>query len=129
MIPEKERGQGRDVTPAGRRTPKSKPETPFDNVDAAHEYVGLLLEAIRQAREEVGRDEEEARGDRATRRLEALRLVVWKLERLESHLASSRRLLHDLGRLRRLLLGEGDGGVHPRSGAPGEPSEDPFEEG
>ena len=36
------------------------PETPFDNVEAAHEYVGLLLEAVRQAREEVVHDTERA---------------------------------------------------------------------
>ena len=36
------------------------PETPFDNVEAAHEYVGLLLD-IGQARTEVAHDLEQAR--------------------------------------------------------------------
>ncbi|HSD67677.1 MAG TPA: hypothetical protein VLF95_13305 [Vicinamibacteria bacterium] len=82
------------------------PETPFDNVEAAHEYVGLLAEAVRQARDEVVQDVEQARASGAARQLEALQLVAWKLERLETHLASSRHLLNDLRRLRRLLLGE-----------------------
>jgi uncharacterized membrane protein YccC len=82
------------------------PETPFDNVEAAHEYVGLLMETVRQAREEVAQDVARAQAEGATRQVEALQLAAWKLERLEAHLASSRHLLNDLRRLRRLLLGE-----------------------
>jgi hypothetical protein len=98
------------------------PETPFDNVEAAHEYVGLLLEAVRQARDEVGHDLEQAQASGATRQVEALQLVAWKLERLEAHLGSSRHLLNDLRRLRRLLLGD-DGGpaARPRDEDPDEP--------
>ena len=82
------------------------PETPFDNVEAAHEYVRLLVEAVRQARAEVAHDLEDAKAVREPRREEALRLVAWKLDRLEGHLDSSRHLLNDLRRMRRLLLGE-----------------------
>ena len=81
-------------------------ETPFDNVETAHEYVSLLADAVRQARDEVAEDVEQARAEGAARQVEALQLVAWKLERLETHLASSRQLLNDLRRLRRLLLGE-----------------------
>ncbi len=82
------------------------PETPFDNVETAHEYVSLLLEAVRQARDEVVEDVGRAQAEGAGRPVEALQLVSWKLERLETHLAASRHLLNDLRRLRRLLLGE-----------------------
>ena len=99
------------------------PETPFDNVEGAHEYVSLLVEAVRQAREEVGQDLEKARAEGATRIVEALQLVGWKLERLESQLAASRHLLNDLRRLRRLLLGE-DLPPLPRGGAGDEPDGD-----
>jgi hypothetical protein len=68
--------------------------------------VGLLLDAVREARQEVEQDGATAREDGATRRLEALQLVSWKLERLELHLASSRHLLNDLRRLRDLLTAE-----------------------
>jgi len=82
-------------------------ETPFDNVEAAHEYVGLLVEAVRQAQAEVEQDlAAAAGGDSGARERDALRLVAYKLERLEAQLASSRRLLNDLRRLRTLLLGE-----------------------
>lgn len=107
-----------------RRAPRASGETPFDNVEAAHQYVGLLLDAVREARSEVRRDQAEAEAAGVERRLEALRVVAWKLERLEAQLSSSRRLLHDLGRLRRLLLGE-DGGGPPRSPAD-DPADDPF---
>jgi hypothetical protein len=83
-------------------------ETPFDNVEGAHEYIGLLVEAVQQARAEVAQDLAAAAADPDPRPLEALRLVAYKLERLEVRLASSRRLLNDLRRLRRLLLGEPD---------------------
>ncbi len=98
------------------------PETPFDNVDGAHEYVGLLLEAVGQARREVEEDREQARAELASRRLEALQIVAWKLTRLETQLQASHRLLNDLRRLRRLLLAE-DAPPPPRTRAdePDEP--------
>jgi uncharacterized membrane protein YccC len=95
-------------------------ETPFDNVDGAHEYVSLLLETVGQARAEVAQDLDEAQAERAARRLEALQLVAWKLERLETQLIASRHLLNDLRRLRRLLLGD-EGAVRPAGDEPDEP--------
>ena len=97
-------------------------KTPFDNVEGAHEYVGLLLEALRQAREEVAVDLERAQAESALRQVEALQLVAWKLERLDAHLLSSRHLLNDLRRLRRLLLGdEGSTGRRSPDDEPDEP--------
>ena len=97
------------------------PETPFDNVEAAHEYVGLLMEALREARDEVAHDAERARAGGASRQVEALQLAAWKLERLEAHLASTRHLLNDLRRLRRLLLG--DDGARPSRSERDDPDE------
>ena len=93
------------------------PETPFDNVEAAHEYVGLLLETVGQARTEVAHDLEEAKTAGAARQVEALQLVAFKLERLEvaprlqpapaerpaapSHAAAGRRERRRPGRGRR----------------------------
>ena len=84
------------------------PTTPFDSIEGAHEYVRLLLEAVQEARGEIREDLSLARreGNGAARRLEALQLVAYKLERLEHHTRSSARLLNDLRTLRRLLLGE-----------------------
>lgn len=97
-------------------------ETPFDNVEGAHEYVGLLLEALAQARAEVAQDLERAKAEGASRQVEALQLVAWKLERLDTHLLSSRHLLNDLRRLRRLLLGD----EPPDARAPGDVPEEPW---
>jgi uncharacterized membrane protein YccC len=98
------------------------PETPFDSVEGAHEYVGLLLETVGQARAEVAQDLAQAQAEKAQRRVEALQLVVWKLERLEGHLRASGHLLNDLRRLRRLLLG---GEVAPAR-KPGDEPEEPW---
>ena len=83
-------------------------ETPFVSLEAAHEYVSLLLDEVRRTRQDVAEDLAEAQGNGSARRGEALQLVAWKLERLEQQLGSSRRLMNDLRRLRHLLLGESE---------------------
>jgi hypothetical protein len=84
-----------------------KPETPFDTIENAQEYLQLLLEAISEARNDVAADlkaaEEHSKLDR---RIDALRLVEFKMEKLEQHLRNSSRDLNDLRTLRRLLLEE-----------------------
>jgi hypothetical protein len=92
-----------------------RPETPFDSIEGAYEYVSLLCQALEEARESVQEDVAKAREIGATRRLDALKIVTYKLDRLEDHLIASRRLLNDLRTLRRLLLEE-------RRGAPDETS-------
>ena len=82
------------------------PETPFENIEGAHQYIELLLEAVEEARRDVEIDiESVGRGD-PQRRDEALQIVAHKLERLTFHVTRSRRLLNDLRILRRLLLEE-----------------------
>ena len=98
----------------------SQPETPFDSVESAHEYVRLLKEAIADARQDIAADVAAAATNGA-RRLEALRLVEYKLEKLEHHLQCSGRLLNDLRTLRRLLFEERAklAGVSERTGTEG----------
>ena len=81
-------------------------ETPFDNIESSHEYVSLLAEAIETALAEVEADVALATADGAERRVEALQLVAFKLNKLSGHMTSSRRILNDLRSLRRLLLEE-----------------------
>ena len=83
-----------------------RPDTPFDSVESAHEYVQLLEEAIADAKRDVAADLAAASGNSTDRRLEAQRLVHYKLEKLEQHLHNSSRLLNDLRSLRRLLFEE-----------------------
>jgi len=81
-------------------------ETPFDSVENAQSYIQLLIETLVEAKREIAADAASARSARSERRLEALRLVEYKLHRLEHHLTVSGRMLNDLRRLRRLLLDE-----------------------
>jgi hypothetical protein len=78
-------------------------QTPFDSVENAHQYVRLLVEAISEAKSEIAADLVAARPDR---RVEAMRVVQFKLDKLEQHLKTSSRLLNDLRTLRRLLFDE-----------------------
>jgi hypothetical protein len=84
----------------------SQPETPFDTIEGAHEFVGLLAEAVEEARGALAEEIARAQGEGALRRLEGLQLVTYKLDRLQQHVSASRHLLNDLRTLRRLLLGE-----------------------
>jgi len=81
----------------------SAPETPFDTVESAQQFVELLVEAIEEARREVDSSMDAAQPER---RLQALQLVSFKLAKLSGHMEISRRLLNDLRTLRRLLLSE-----------------------
>jgi len=89
----------------------NEPTTPFDSLEGALEYVGLLREALLEAQAAIGEDIALARAESATRRVEALQLVTYKLDRLSQHVGASRRLLNDLRTLRRLLLSEREGGA------------------
>ena len=81
-------------------------ETPFDSVEGAHEYLSLLSDAIQDAKNEIAADIGAAGAGKFPRRVEALRLVLFKLEKLEQQIKNSCRLLNDLRTLRRLLLDE-----------------------
>jgi hypothetical protein len=50
-----------------------------------------------------------AERDGSSRRLDAFRLVDYKLAQLATHMQASRRILNDLRALRRLLLGQREG--------------------
>jgi hypothetical protein len=79
-------------------------QTPFDSVENAHDYVRLLGEAIAEAKSEIEADLALAAKARSERRVQALQIVQFKLDKLEQHLKTSSRLLNDLRSLRRLLL-------------------------
>ena len=80
-----------------------QPETPFDTIEGAQQFVQLLGEAIEEAQKEIAADLESPLPDR---RKEALQLVAFKLAKLSTHNTASQRILNDLRTLRRLLLGE-----------------------
>jgi hypothetical protein len=83
-------------------------DSPFESIEGAHEYVHLLEDAIVDTRASIADDIVAATEQNAERRLDALRLVEYKLKQLHEHMHASGRLLNDLRTLRRLLLGERD---------------------
>ena len=85
--------------------------TPFDSIESSLEYIGLLREVIQKTRKEVEANAAElGAGESAARGQQALRLVLYKLERLDKHMEGVHRNLNDLRTLRRLLLHERERG-------------------
>lgn len=83
-----------------------QPETSFDSIESAQEYLTLLAEVIAENRRDVTADCDLLAQDGHARRHEAMQVVAYKLARLEEHVSAGRRLLNDLRMLRRLLLSE-----------------------
>jgi len=81
-------------------------DSPFPTLESAQEYIGLLRTAVDDALADIQEDIDTAGTEQADRRLEALHLVNYKLNRLQNHVTATGRLLNDLRTLRRLLLGE-----------------------
>jgi len=77
-------------------------QTAFDTIESAQEFLALLREAVDESKLTTESDIKQEEG----RNLDALRLVLYKLEKLEQHLKVTGRLLNDLRTLRRLLLEE-----------------------
>jgi hypothetical protein len=85
---------------------KYQPQSPFESLESAHEFVALFAEAVADSRREVEADVEREAAAGFPRRLEAVRLALYNLEKLQVHVTKSRRILNDLRCLRRLLLEE-----------------------
>jgi hypothetical protein len=80
-----------------------EPETPFENIESAQEFISLLIESIEEAKRDV---EAEISEPQPERRLQSLQLVAYNLAKLTVHMTTSQRILNDLRTLRRLLLQE-----------------------
>jgi len=79
-------------------------EEQFESLESAYDFVALLAETVAEAKREVESDLQ--RESATSRRLDALRLTAYNIEKLEMHLSRSRRILNDLRTLRRLLFEE-----------------------
>jgi len=82
---------------------------PFGSIESAQEFLRLLAEAVQEAQvtfpEDVA-DSEPVDEQTRARRLQAMQLVSYKLNKLSDHVNGSRSVLNDLRTLRRLLLRE-----------------------
>ena len=85
---------------------KYRPETPFENIESAREFVELLIEAIEESKRDVDVDIGLAEGNGSGRSKKALQLVSANLAKLCQHMTTSRRILNHLRTLRRMLLQE-----------------------
>jgi hypothetical protein len=84
----------------------SESENPFSTIESAQDFVKLLTKAIREAKQELAALAERETAAEASRRLDALRISLYSVTKLEVHMHHSSRILNDLRTLRRLLLAE-----------------------
>ena len=82
------------------------PTHPFDTIESARDFMQLLEESIQEALRDVERDLAAATAGGEERRIQALSLAVYKINKLSEHVHKSGRMLNDLRTLRRLLYGE-----------------------
>jgi hypothetical protein len=66
-----------------------KPETPFDNIESAQQFVGLLIEAIGESRADVDADIARPESNLSERQKQALQLVSDTLAKLSDHMTAS----------------------------------------
>jgi hypothetical protein len=78
----------------------------FETIDSAHEYVKLLSEVVSDAKKDLEADINREEGSKSTRRLDAIRLASYNLDKLQLHMSASSRILNDLRSLQRLLFAE-----------------------
>jgi hypothetical protein len=78
----------------------------FDSIESAYDFVSLLAETVVESRRELQADVRRESRSISSRRLDALRVALYNLEKLELHMKSSKRILNDLRTLRRLLFEE-----------------------
>jgi hypothetical protein len=81
-------------------------ELPFESIEDAQSYIRLLAETVAETKGDIDREITLATEQRSFRRLQALRMVEYNLEKLQRYLSLSGRALNGLRSLRRLLLGE-----------------------
>ena len=86
---------------------KSQTDDPFGTIESAYDFMTLLAAAASQAKAELQVDVDRESGSAdLSRRVDALRIALYNLEKLELHLNRSNRILNDLRTLRRMLLEE-----------------------
>jgi hypothetical protein len=83
-----------------------EPSGPFESIESAREFMGLLQDAIEEALRDVEGLRADAENGTQARREQAILLVLHKLKQLSANTHKSQRILNDLRSLRRLLFDE-----------------------
>ncbi len=85
-------------------------QQPFDSIESAYDFFRVLSEAVADAKQDIEaqiQGQMQAESDsKSSRRLDALRVVNYTVEKLELHTSCCRRIPNDLRSLRRLLFEE-----------------------
>lgn len=83
-----------------------QPGSPFDSIESAYDFVKILSLVVAETKQDIDADIKRESALRLPRRLDALRVAFYSLEKLELHMNKSCRILNDLRSLRRLLFEE-----------------------
>ena len=78
----------------------------LDSIESAYSFVAKLADAVAESKRDIEIDLQREAGSDFSRRVDALRLVLHNLKKLETHLNIGLRVLNDLRSLRRLLFEE-----------------------
>jgi len=81
-------------------------EQPFDSIESTYDFFRLLSDTVAEAKCELEGQIQRESSTKSSRRLDALRIAAYSLQKLEWHTNHSRRILNDLRSLRRLLFEE-----------------------
>ena len=81
-------------------------EDQFETLESAQEFVALLAKTVAEAKRDLESDVQRESASNVSRRLDALRIALYGLGKLELHVNRTRRILNDLRTLRRLLFEE-----------------------
>ena len=83
-----------------------KVENPFGTIESAQEYMRLLADAVLEAKQDLVSDIGADAESRSSRQLEALRVALFTLNKLDHSVQKVLRGLNDLRSLHRLMWGE-----------------------
>jgi hypothetical protein len=78
----------------------------FDSIESARDYIALLTEVVNDVKRDLEAETSAERNPQNPRRLDAIRLALYNLDKLHRHMIASARILNDLRSIRRLLLEE-----------------------
>lgn len=88
---------------------------PFATIESAQSFVALLAHAVGEAKRELEIDVQRELSLSESRRLDALRVALYNVDKLEAYMNRSGRILNDLRTLRRLLFQERSSPSSPRN--------------
>ncbi len=79
---------------------------PFESIESAYDFLGVLSDVVVDAKQAIEASLQSESTMSVPRRVDALRLALYNLEKLQSHFRTSLRILNDLRSLRRLIFEE-----------------------